>query len=258
VATTYAFDNAWRQARERLALLETCPDPATTRRMTALGVGDGWTCLDVGAGGGSVAAWLCGRVGASGKVVATDIDTRFLDALAEPNLEVRRHDVVTDPLPTATFDLVHTRMVLMHQPEREQLLARLVDALKPGGWLLVEEQDLFPISAVASGLYADTWAAFHRAARSHGARGDWARELPSLLARQGLDQVGAEGDVPFFAGGSPMAEFWRLTWEQLRVGIVKAGADEQDVERALCLLADPEQQFIGPAIVAAWGRRAGG
>src|SRR5947208_2913236 len=101
--TTYAFDNAWRQARERLALLETCLDPATTRHMTALGVGAGWTCLDVGAGGGSIAQWLCSRVGAGGQVVATDVDTRFLDALTAPNLEVRRHNVVTDPLPPATF-----------------------------------------------------------------------------------------------------------------------------------------------------------
>lgn len=55
--TTYAFDNAWRQARERLALLEACLDPATARRMAALGVGEGWTCLDVGAGGGLSGWW---------------------------------------------------------------------------------------------------------------------------------------------------------------------------------------------------------
>jgi hypothetical protein len=146
-------------------------------------------------------------------------------------------------------------MVLMHLPEREQLLGRLITALKPGGWLLLEEQDLFPISAVASGVYADLWAAFHRAARTFGARGDWARDLPVLLTAQGLAEVGAEGDVPFFAGGSPMAEFWRLTWEQLRQGIVRAGVAEQDVDQALRLLADPQQRFVGPAIVAAWGRR---
>jgi 2-polyprenyl-3-methyl-5-hydroxy-6-metoxy-1,4-benzoquinol methylase len=94
--STYAFDNAWQQARERLALLEACLDPATVRRLTALGVGEGWTCLDVGAGGGSIAQWLCTQVGASGHVLATDVDPRFLAALGEPNLQIRCHNVVTD------------------------------------------------------------------------------------------------------------------------------------------------------------------
>jgi hypothetical protein len=40
----YAFDNAWRRARERLALLESVGDPGTTRRLEALGVGEGWSC----------------------------------------------------------------------------------------------------------------------------------------------------------------------------------------------------------------------
>src|SRR5712692_22050 len=80
---------------------------------------------------GAIAQWLCRQAGAGGHVLATDIDTRFLEALTEPNLELRRHNVITDPLPADTFDLVHTRMVLMHIPEREQLVGRLNPALKP-------------------------------------------------------------------------------------------------------------------------------
>ena len=253
--TAYAFDNAWQQARRRHALLEECLDPATVRRMKALGVGEGWTCLDLGAGGGSVARWLCAQVGAAGHVLATDLDTRFLDALKEPNLEVRRHNLVTDALPPETFDLVHTRLVLMHLPEREQLLPRLIAALKPGGSLLLEEHDIFPVATTAHGPYAETWAAVARAVRAAGALPDWGRELPRLLTAQGLTEVGAEGDVPVFAGASSMAQFWRLSWEQLREGILKVGASEEDFNQALALLSDPQQWFIGPAIVAAWGRR---
>jgi ubiquinone/menaquinone biosynthesis C-methylase UbiE len=95
-------------------------------------VAEGWHCLEVGAGGGSIATWLCDRVGAAGHVVATDIDPRFLDAVGSPNLEVRRHDIASDPLPEAAFDLVHTRLVLVHLPEREAALRRIVRALKPG------------------------------------------------------------------------------------------------------------------------------
>ena len=102
-----------------------------------MGVGTRWKCLDIGAGGGSIAQWPCTQVGPHGSVLATDIDTRFLGALAEPNLEVRRHAISADDLPEATLDLVHTRLVLMHLPAREHVLARLMAALKPGGWLLL-------------------------------------------------------------------------------------------------------------------------
>jgi len=62
-------------------------------------VGPGWHCLEVGGGGGSIASWLANRVLPDGRAVATDLDTRFLETLSIPNLEVRRHDIVTDPLP---------------------------------------------------------------------------------------------------------------------------------------------------------------
>ncbi|HLZ71467.1 MAG TPA: class I SAM-dependent methyltransferase [Dehalococcoidia bacterium] len=253
--TAYAFDNAWQQARRRLALLEECLDPATQRRMSALGLHEGWSCLEPGAGGGSIVDWLCSQVGAPGRVLATDLDTRFLDALTRPNLEVRRHNLASDALPAGAFDLVHTRLVLMHIPEREQILPRLVAALKPGGWLLLEEHDIFPVTAAAGGPYAEMWGAVTRALHAAGGLSDWGRRLPALLAAQGLAELGAEGDVPVFPGGSAMAEFWRLSWEQLREPMRKTGAHEQVLDRALDALGDARQWFLGPATMAAWGRR---
>jgi ubiquinone/menaquinone biosynthesis C-methylase UbiE len=129
--STYVFDNAGAQAGARFSALGALFDPGTTRHLTALGVAEGWHCLEVGAGAGSIADWLCDRVGAA-DVVATDIDPRFLDAAGRPNLEVRRHDIASDPLSEAAFDLVHARLVLVHLPERENALLRIVRALKPG------------------------------------------------------------------------------------------------------------------------------
>ena len=47
-----------------------------------------------------------------GRVVATDLDIEELQGLDEPNLEVHKHDVVSDPLPERVFHLVHARLVL--------------------------------------------------------------------------------------------------------------------------------------------------
>src|SRR5262244_4089208 len=84
--------------RERLALLEHNLDPLSQRRLAALGIQPGWRCLEVGAGHGSIARWLAAQVGPQGRVVATDLNPRFLTDLTLPNVEIRRHDIRTDPL----------------------------------------------------------------------------------------------------------------------------------------------------------------
>src|SRR5688572_3424856 len=142
----YACDNSWREARRRLALLEDALDQATFGRLKALGTAEGWYCLEVGAGGGSVCQWLCAQVGSEGHVLATDLDLRFLVPLTQPNLTVQHHNILSDELPEASFDLIHTRWVLMHLAQRDQVLPRLVAALKPGGWLVLEEPDTFPLA----------------------------------------------------------------------------------------------------------------
>jgi ubiquinone/menaquinone biosynthesis C-methylase UbiE len=127
----------------------------TKRRMTALGIHYGLRCLEVGAGGGSVAVWLCERVGPSGGVVATDIDIQLLGNINLPNFEAIKHDITVDSLPESAFDFVHTRWLLHHLPKRELVIRRMIDALRPGGWLLLEDVDFFPVHTSASQLYVD-------------------------------------------------------------------------------------------------------
>jgi hypothetical protein len=50
-----------------------------------------------------IAAWLSERVGPTGHVLVTDIDTRFLETLNLPNMEVRRHNIASDSLPLGAF-----------------------------------------------------------------------------------------------------------------------------------------------------------
>lgn len=62
--------------RNRLRLVENIFDPCTIRHLEMIRVSEGWHCLEVGAGAGSVAQSLSSRVGLTGKVVATDINIR--------------------------------------------------------------------------------------------------------------------------------------------------------------------------------------
>src|SRR4051794_33015496 len=116
-APAYLLNNGNPEASRRFDALSTTYDSTTIRHLESLGIGEGWTCLEVGGGGGSIAAWLADRVGPRGRVLATDIDPRFLQSLRLPNVEVQKHNVLTDPLPEAAFDLIHLRLVLIHLPE---------------------------------------------------------------------------------------------------------------------------------------------
>jgi 2-polyprenyl-3-methyl-5-hydroxy-6-metoxy-1,4-benzoquinol methylase len=98
--STYVFDQAWQRERDRLRSLESLFDAYSGRLMSDLGVRPGWRCLEVGCGAGGVALWLADRVGPDGQVVATDLDTRFVDGHGRDNLEMLVHAWSTTRWPT--------------------------------------------------------------------------------------------------------------------------------------------------------------
>lgn len=256
----YALPNAWQQARQRLALLESELDPATRRRIIDAGIGPGAHCLEVGAGGGSIAHWLCRTVGPTGRVVATDVDPGLVAVDAPPRLEILQHDLTREPLPAGQFDLVHARWLLHHLPDLDAAIARLVDALKPGGLLLVEEPDFYPVHAAHAGsppLYAKFMDALTRTVVAATGRDCyWARGLPALLVGHGLQDVQAAAEVAVLRGGGPLARFYRLSGQQARQRVLDGGLmDAADYDAALALLDGPRLWAFGACTVAAWGRR---
>jgi precorrin-6B methylase 2 len=256
MGTGYAFDNSWEQARRRLNLLEELYDPLTIRSLERVGVKPGWRCLEVGAGAGSITRWLCSRVGPAGRVVALDLDTRLVEelAVAEDNLEVHRQDVVADGIPGGDYDLIHARMVLIHIPVREALLEALAASLRPGGWLVIEEGDGFPVTALADGQYAELWRLIMSVLEAAGMHHTWARELPALFDRLGLEEVEAECDAGLHRGGSAFPEVFAVSVAQIRPLLLAAGATDGQLDDAVSLLADPTRWFPGWAMVCARGR----
>ena len=257
LSVPYTLDNAWGQARRRLELLEVCYDPATIRHLQGLGVGPGWRCLEVGGGGGSITRWLCSTVGRHGHVTGVDLDTRFLDEIEADNLDVLRLDVTTAELPREAFDLIHTRAVLVHLPSREEVLDRLIAALHPGGWLLLEEPDWYPMESLGSGLYRQTWEAVVAAIEPTGMHHGWARTLPGLLQSRGLVAVTGASEMRFVEGASADAEFQQLTVSQLREAGLASGVPTEQLDAWNTLVGQPGTWFPGPAFVAVQGRCPG-
>ncbi|HYA89673.1 MAG TPA: methyltransferase domain-containing protein [archaeon] len=258
--TGYLLDNASSEAPKRFAVLSALFDPGTIRHLEARGVGRGWHCLEVGGGGGSIASWLAERVGPAGRVVATDIDPRFLQELNFPNLEVRRHDIATDPLPETAFDLVHARLVLMHLPDRETALARMISALKPGGWLVEEEYDSSSVPAdpaLSSGeVLLRTQAAAMKFLDDGGVDRRYGRRLIVRLRAHGLLDVSGEARGFMWQGGSPGAALVRATFELLREPMIERKyISPEQFEEDVARLDDPNFLMPSPILWAAWGRK---
>ncbi|MGH9034136.1 MAG: methyltransferase domain-containing protein [Acidimicrobiia bacterium] len=255
LAPGYVWDNAMVEARRRLGLLEQLYDPGTIRNLDALGVTPGWSCLEVAGGGGSITRLLCDRVGPNGRVVSVDLDTRFLEEIEAPNLEVVRRDILADGLPEGDFDLVHVRALLMHLHERDQVLKTVAAAVRPGGWLLIEEADVYAIEALGTGAVAAVLNIMMPALAPAGLDLRFARRLPGLLRAEGLQDVTCHLDNFLYPGGSTGAQFLQITFEQVAEK-VPLGADERAViDAAIAELDDPDRWFPPVGMVAAWGRR---
>lgn len=244
--------------RRRLDHLERYADPLTTSQFDAIGVAEGWRCLDVGAGGGSVTRELARRVGPTGTVVSTDMDPRFLTDLPD-RVVVRRHDIATDDLEADSFDLVHVRMLLMHLDDPAAALARLVAAVKPGGWLVVTEGDW---GLVTLGGHPDAaWATayLHELFRRHGPAGVrnpyFGREVTGLVAQLGLTDVTGEIAGLVAQTGTSAFELHRSTVERLRPTNVEVGGSSEDLDRLAAVLDAPSASCTGVALVAVRGRR---
>lgn len=256
----YLLDNRQAEAGERFGALSELFDPVTFQHLAALGVGPGWACWEVGAGSASVPRWLAEQVGESGRVLATDLDTSWLP-LSDAGFEVLRHEVGVDPVPPGAFDLVHARLLLVHLPHRAEVLASLVSALRPGGWLVIEDADTELQPLVCLDEYGPeqrlaNWVqlAFRSLLAARGADLAFGRTLPRLLREAGLEDVRAEG---FFPVSTPVRQSLQAsTVRQVRNGLLAAGlVSEAEIDRHLADLATGTLDLATAPLISAWGRK---
>ena len=257
----YLFTHEDKAERERLAAIEAGLDPNTIECLEKIGVGEGWRCLEVGAGAGSIAEWLCRRVGPRGKVVATDLQTKFLEAIVAPNLEVRKHDITKEELEPEAFDLVSARKVLEHLADPSAALRRMAAALRPGGWLMVEDSDLASFMRVSfphHERFERAYAKFLEALRSAGFQPTLGVHLGDELRAAGLQDVWLKGMTGEWtaAGDHHVGKVYRMTIERMRERMVKAGLlTNEEVDQLLADIQSPEFHAITGIHCAAWGRK---
>jgi hypothetical protein len=129
--------------------------------------------------------------GPTGHVIATDLQLGFLSEIDASNVEVLRHDIRTGTFPPGSFDLIHTRAVLMHISPGVDLLRRIFTWLAPGGWLVCSGNQTSACRSATPTRYGPppprtTQAAFPSMALSQG------RSLLRQIHQLGLTDVGAD------------------------------------------------------------------
>jgi SAM-dependent methyltransferase len=200
-------------------------------------------------------------VGATGSVLAVDANPRFLSGLTQPNVRVIEADIRTADLARGSFGLAHARFVLIHVAESTEALTAMLRALKPGGWLVLEEPD-FSCSRALAGP-PELRRAFenvHRAieAMFRGRRMDHAfgARLPATLQEHDLEAISIENEAPIVPGGSPQAVSMASATRQLRDTYVATGlATEEDIEGYGRFAADPRCWATYHATIRAAGRK---
>lgn len=258
----FAADYEATKESDRLRQLEELCDPWTVRALDNVGLAPGWHCPEVGAGGGSIARWLGERVGPTGHVVALDLDPRFLEDLPERGIEVRCWDITADEPDRDTYDLVHSRALVMHTADPPGVLRRMASAVKPGGWLVVEEPDystaqsLSPEHPCTEGFHAYLRAR-HEFLLGAGVMDlHYGGKLVAQVDALGLEEMDNAGVLTVECGGSLRSQFFLRSFELVDDAMLAAGAlptaHVADAHRAL---VDPGFVHRTPAMHAVWARK---
>ncbi|MEU6139276.1 methyltransferase domain-containing protein [Streptomyces sp. NPDC047081] len=259
--TRYLFDNTGIQTENRFQALEACYDPFSRRQLARTGLAPGWRCLEVGGGGGSLGDWLGERVGPGGEVTITDLDPRWTTRDRPPHVRVLRHDIVQEPLPADGYDLVHARLVLLHLPERLDVLDRLVAALRPGGLLVLEEFDctwqpvLTAPDPASAALYERVQAALMAQLEKRGADGMWGRNVFGAMADAGLRDLTATTYAESWTGGGTGVGLHQANARQVADGLRAEGITDDELSRYHALLADPAFTVNSLPLISVTGRR---
>ena len=167
-----------------------------------LGLGPGWRCADVGAGGGDVSVALAEMVGRDGRIYAVDSDPAARDEVARTAAAAAQAQVIAltqegeDLSLPEEVDLAFCRFLLLHVYEPLTVVKAMADAVRPGGWVVAQE----PVTSAGriDGIPLSMPGARHP---------DIGALLPRLVRDAGLEVVDAWAEAPAGVGPGPVARY---------------------------------------------------
>jgi hypothetical protein len=240
---------------ERLRLLADAFDPGSLRWLSPR-VRPGNHCLVLGPGTEPIVHWLEQAVGPDGRVTPLDIRPRSWCHVSSESPQIPAsvtHQLTAGPGP---FDLVHVRFALAHALKKDELLAALVEAVRPGGLLVIEEPDFGSARALAgpenarrsfNNVQSATELVFATLGLDHAV----GSRIPA-----GFENIAIENDAAIVPGKAPLADVMAMSATQLAAALIGTGfPSPSDIERYRAFATDPECWATYVAIVRGAGQR---
>jgi len=267
VSQTYFFGDTDVEQRRLVAQAESYELPARWL-LNQIRIRPGWRTIDVGCGPLGILHLLSERVGSKGIVVGLEREPRF--AYMAQHQVARRHlgnatvlqaDVLASGLQNCSFDFAHERLVMVNMSSPETLLAELVDLVRPGGIVAVEEIDNASwVCQPPHSSWDKLLQTFHAAFRASGGNVFIGRHLPELLWAAGLEDVQYKVHVDFAMPGGYRRTHLLTLIDSLReqvssLGLLTEGELASHREALTNHLDNPNTIVIDKLLGQAWGRK---
>jgi ubiquinone/menaquinone biosynthesis C-methylase UbiE len=248
---------------ERLQVQSAALAAEAERMLDAIGVGPGWSCLDLGCGPRGVTDLLSARVAPAGRVVGLDYDPAFVEiaSLAPPALtEYVRGDAYATGLPEGSFDLVHVRFLACTGGQPERLIAEALRLARAGGTVAFQEADFQSLRCYPPHPAWETLRAALAACFPESDGEPIAQRLYRLLRHAGALDVHFRPVVIGTRAGEAWSDYLPATVDSVRSTItaralVPEGGLDAMLAECRSHLADPDTVQVSYTIVQVWGRK---
>lgn len=245
--------------------------PHSATLLDRVGLRRGQNAIDLGCGPSGILELLADRVRPDGHVVGVDRDPALV-ALARSlvqqrglaNVDVVEGDARRTGLPTASFDVVHARTLLINVPDPGSVVAEMSRLVRPGGWIVGMEPDgagrvYYPPNPAIDRLHEIFGATY----RLDGADPFIGRRVPELFREAGLTDVGVEARADVYPPGHSRRTLRPDLVRSMRAKIVERGiAGERELreldDTARTYLDDPTTLVVPHLFFLTWGRKPTG
>lgn len=257
---------------ERLRRQAQIWEEATRRVLDRIDITRGMRCLDVGCGPGETMRLLGERVGVDGEVVGVDSDGRLgaetlenLQRIGSTNFRFIEADVMSAGVDfSAQFDVVFVRMLLIHMPDPQAVVQRIVDWTRPGGYVVLQDYDLSVIKVFPT---LETWPDFMNvllgAFSGRGRDPALGFKLPTLLKNAGIREpiaTDVTGKLTSLreASGMLFSVFQSLLPQAFQMGLITEAAAARFLEEVEeQSRSDVPYTVCWATLNAAWAQRPG-
>ncbi|MGL5941529.1 MAG: class I SAM-dependent methyltransferase [Waterburya sp.] len=254
------------EGKARLKILSRVMQPYTQNFFQRLEITTGMHCLDLGCGGGDVTFELALLVGKQGKVVGLELDETIIRLTQEDSQRLGLTNVelkVADALSLVEenkYDLAYSRFLLTHLSHPQKVIEKMKIALKPGGWIAIEDLAFsghfcFP-QCQAFDKYIEL---YQQVVQNKGGDPEIGLKLPGMLKKAGFKEVNLNLVQPTFIEGEGKS-IAQITMEKIRSAVLEQGlSSPNEIELIISELkefAQNSETIISlPRIFQVWGRK---